>query len=214
MVKNWKDFIKEQKTKPYFINMWKNIEKMQSKGKIFPPQEMIFNAFKLTSFQDVKVVILGQDPYHQINQANGLAFSVNSNISLPPSLRNIFQELYSDLGIVRTNGDLSDWAKQGVLLLNTILTVNDSMPLSHENMGWEKFSDEVIMLLDNEIQPIFVLWGKKAQKKMNLVKNSPILKASHPSPFSASVSFFGSKPFSSINKILKSKNQKEIKWNS
>ncbi len=212
MISSWKEFIEIEKQKKYFQNLSKNIDMFKRNNKIFPPKEKIFNAFKLTPLQNVKVVILGQDPYHQVGQANGLAFSVNQGIKLPPSLQNIFKELKNNTNLQRTNGDLSDWAKQGVLLLNTILTVNHNQPLSHKGIGWEIFTNKVIKLLDDKIQPIFVLWGKQAQEKEQFIKNSLVIKSSHPSPYSANISFFNSKPFSKINNFLKLKKQKEIIW--
>lgn len=180
-----------------------------------PKKDQIFRALDLTPLHSVKVIILGQDPYHGENQANGLAFSVNKNMKIPPSLKNIFYELQDDLGIENTDGDLTKWAQQGVLLLNTVLTTLKDKPGAHFNKGWEKYTDTIIKQVNDEREKvIFVLWGKKAQEKESLinVEKHYILKSSHPSPFSANDTFFGSKPFSKINEILKSNNLIEIDW--
>jgi uracil-DNA glycosylase len=176
----------------------------------------IFNALRLTSYSQVKAVILGQDPYHQPNQAHGLCFSVKPNVKIPPSLSNIFKELNEDLGIaVPEHGCLIPWAKQGVLLLNTILTVRAGKPMSHRGQGWEIFTDEVLIQLNKRQKPvIFMLWGSPARKKVNLITNPIhyILEAPHPSPLSAHYGFFGSRHFSKANKILQELGQTSINW--
>ena len=190
------------------------IKKEYQTKEIYPSYENIFKAFNLCSYKDVKVVILGQDPYHGINEADGLCFSV-SDSKLTPSLRNIFKELESDLGIIRNNNDLSDWASQGVLLLNTILTVEKDKALSHKDIGWEEITNYVIKQIDDKIDPvIFVLWGKNAQSMKRFITNNRhyIIESAHPSPLSSYRGFFGSKPFSKINKILKENKMKEIDW--
>jgi uracil-DNA glycosylase len=183
---------------------------------VYPPAEDMFQAFRLTAFAETKVVILGQDPYHGPHQAHGLSFSVRKGVALPPSLRNIFRELVADLGVESpSQGDLSPWAKQGVLLLNTVLTVRAGDANSHAHRGWERFTDEVIRQLGSEIhQPsVFVLWGKPALQKKKLIHSRHLcLVAPHPSPLSARRGFFGSRPFSRINTFLKKTNRSPIDW--
>lgn len=181
---------------------------------IFPPKDDVFNAFKLTPYESVKVVILGQDPYHEIGQAHGLSFSVKNGTKLPPSLKNVYKELYDDLGIQNTNGDLTAWAKQGVLLLNATLTVREGLANSHSKIGWENFTDGVIKTLSARRDPIiFILWGNNARKKKTLINPQHfILESAHPSPLSCYSGFFGSKPFSKTNEILLSINKSPIKW--
>lgn len=183
--------------------------------KIYPDDDLILNAFNKTPLNKVKVVIIGQDPYHEEGQANGLAFSVNKGVKLPPSLKNIFFELHNDVGgELRTNGDLSDWAEQGVLLLNTSLTVCKHQPNSMSDL-WNDFTDNVIRLINKQKKPvIFVLWGNEAQKKQKLITNFNhyVITAAHPSPLSAYRGFLGSEPFSKINKILNEIDEKEIRW--
>lgn len=208
----WKKLIREEENQTYFKKMLDKIE--QSELPVYPEPENWFTAFELTPFDAVKVVILGQDPYHQPGQAMGLSFSVNPGVKLPKSLINIYKELESDLGINKVTGDLSGWAKQGVFLLNTILTVEDSQPLSHRNFGWEIFTDKVLHLLSERKDPIvFVLWGKEAQKKEFMIKeHHRIIKAPHPSPLSSYRGFFGSKPFSQINQQLEKWGYAPIDW--
>jgi len=183
---------------------------------IYPSENNIFQAFRLCSWKDLKIVIIGQDPYHNPEQANGLSFSVPKSMEkLPPSLRNIYQELQTDLQIKRGNGDLSDWAKQGILLLNSTLTVRKNEPNSHQNCGWQKFTDEIIQQISREKSfVIFVLWGKFANQKIALIDEEKhcILTASHPSPFSAYRGFFGCRHFSKINEILTKKGGEIINW--
>jgi uracil-DNA glycosylase len=193
----------------------KLIQNQEEKVTIFPPNNLIFRALNLVSFEDVKVLILGQDPYHGFGQANGLSFSVNQEISIPPSLKNIFIELKNDLNIpISPHGDLTCWAQQKVLLLNSSLTVEMGRPNSHLKLGWDKLTDKIINKLSKRGDMIFVLWGKSAQKKYTLIdqKNNVILETSHPSPFSVNRGFFGCKHFSKINDILKRKGADEIDW--
>jgi len=183
---------------------------------IFPPRNYIFNALKLTSFENVKVVIMGQDPYHGVGEAHGLSFSVQKGIKVPPSLQNIYKELYDDLGIPpRTDGDLTGWAKEGVLLLNAVLTVEKDKPASHRNLGWERLTDYIIKLVNQKETPVvFILWGNFAKEKAKYITNPIhyIITSPHPSPFSARYGFFGSRPFSKTNEFLKSKGIQEIDW--
>ena len=193
----------------------KLIQKQDEKVTIFPPNNFIFRALDLVSFEDVKVLILGQDPYHNFGQANGLSFSVNKELSIPPSLKNIFLELKNDLNIpISSHGDLTYWAQQKVLLLNSILTVELGKPNSHSKLGWDKLTDKIINQLSKRGNMIFVLWGKSAQKKYSLIdqKNNKILETSHPSPLSAHKGFIGCKHFSKINNILKREGASEIDW--
>ena len=187
-----------------------------SSGKdIYPAENNIFRALNLTPFENVKVVILGQDPYHGENEANGLAFSINDGVRITPSLRNIFKELKDDLGIIRNKTDLTEIAMQGVLFLNTILTVEKDRPLSHQNLGWEKVTDFIIKYIsDNKEGVVFILWGNNARSKKTLInqERNLVIESNHPSPLSASRGFFGSKPFSKTNAYLKEKNQSIIDW--
>lgn len=214
----WIEIIKEEKEKPYFKNIEKTIAKDSRDTQIYPPQNLVFNALTLTPFEKVKVVIIGQDPYHGPNQANGLSFSVKPGIAIPPSLRNIYKELITDIDgfSYPNNGDLTSWAEQGVLLLNTSLTVKKQSAGSHSNIGWEVFTDKLVESLNKEKEGlIFVLWGAHAQRKGVNIDTSKhfIIKSAHPSPFSAHRGFLGSKPFSKINEILKNKGLEEINWN-
>ena len=214
---SWLKVLKDEFEKPYMKNLsiFLNSEKNNNKI-IYPPGSKIFNALNLTPFTSVKVIILGQDPYHGQNQANGLSFSVEIGNKIPPSLQNIFKELNSDLNILPSqHGDLSNWAKQGVLLLNTILTVESSKPSSHSNKGWEIFTDKILHSLSSlKENLVFILWGKKAEEKISLIDESKhkILKSPHPSPYSANNGFFGSQPFSKTNFFLESKNIDKINW--
>lgn len=211
----WDEILKNEYKKEYFIELVRFINKEYQEKNIFPKKSNIFNALRLTDYDNVKVVILGQDPYHGEGEAQGLAFSVPETIKMPPSLRNIFKELENDLGIIRTKHSLEDWAKQGVLLLNTILTVVQDTPLSHQNKGWEKFTDEIIKKLNESNNSIvFVLWGSSARSKKCLINTSKhfIIESVHPSPLSANRGFFGSKPFTKINNFLAKKNIEGIKW--
>jgi uracil-DNA glycosylase len=215
---SWKDVLKNEFEKEYFIQLsaWLNAEK--SAGKvIYPAGSMIFNAFEQTPFEQVKVVLIGQDPYHGAGQAHGLSFSVLPNTPLPPSLRNIFKELYHDTGVKTPigYGDLTKWAKQGVLLLNATLTVRSGEPNSHAAFGWMNFTDAVIKLLSQKKQHVvFILWGKFAQEKQGLIneKKHTVLKSAHPSPFSADKGFFGCRHFSKVNQSLTQSGQDPIDW--
>ena len=214
---SWLKILNDEFEKPYMKNLSIFLNSEKKKNKIiYPPGSKIFNALNLTPFTSVKVIILGQDPYHGQNQANGLSFSVEIGNKIPPSLQNIFKELYSDLNIYPSqHGDLSNWAKQGVLLLNTILTVEASKPSSHSNKGWEIFTDKILHSLSSlKDNLVFILWGKKAQEKISLIDESKhkILKSTHPSPYSANNGFFGSQPFSKTNFFLESKNIDKINW--
>lgn len=183
---------------------------------IFPPKDYVFNALKLTPYENVSVVIMGQDPYHGVGEAHGLSFSVQDGIKLPPSLKNIYKELNDDLGIEpSSSGDLTKWAKEGVLLLNAVLTVEKDKPASHRNLGWEHLTDYIIQVLNKREEPIvFILWGNFAREKKKYITNSKhlIIESAHPSPFSCNNGFFGSKPFSRTNKFLEENNIKPIDW--
>lgn len=213
----WDKILDEEYHKEYFINIVKYINKAYKERPIFPPKNYILRALSLTDYDNVKVVILGQDPYHGVGEANGLAFSVNNGIKLPPSLQNIYKELHNDLGLIPPNtGDLTCWAKEGVLLLNSVLTVEKDKPASHKNLGWEKFTDAIISKVNEKKDPVvFILWGNFAKNKKSLITNKHhlIIESSHPSPFSCNYGFFGSKPFSRTNKFLKDNNLTEIDFN-
>ncbi len=212
----WNEILAEEMKKDYYQELLAFVQKSREEVSVFPEEKNVFRALELTPFESVKVVILGQDPYHGFGQAHGLSFSVQKGIPLPPSLRNIYKELQEDLGgELPTEGDLSHWAKQGVLLLNTVLTVEEGNANSHKGMGWERLTNRLIESL-NELnhQVIFILWGKPAQDKEKLITNPShvILKSPHPSPLSAYRGFFGSKPFSRINDILIQQGQIPIRW--
>lgn len=212
--KKWDIVLQDEFKKDYFKKLGIFVKDEYKNKTIFPPYNNIFDALRFTDYDDVLVVILGQDPYHGLGEAHGLSFSVHNNVKMPPSLLNIFKEMYSDIGIKRTNSDLTDWAKQGVLLLNSIMTVEQDKPLSHKDKGWEIFTDNIIKKLnDREAPVIFVLWGSFARSKKELITNKQhkIIESPHPSPLSASRGFFGSKPFSKINEYLK-ENNKKINW--
>lgn len=192
------------------------IEKEYNTKTIYPKKENIFNALKLTPYEKVKVVIMGQDPYHGENEAHGLSFSVQKGIKIPPSIRNIFKELNNDLNIdIPLQGDLTKWTEEGVLLLNSVLTVEKDKPASHKNVGWEQLTDHIIKVLNASNKPlVFILWGNFAKSKKSFITSSKhlIIESTHPSPFSAYNGFFNSKPFSKTNKFLKENNIKEIDW--
>lgn len=217
---SWEKLLDEELHKPYLIEFAAFIKEERLRGiSIYPPQELVFNAFSKTHFEAVKVVILGQDPYHGPNQATGLSFSVPHGVSPPPSLRNIFKELQSDLGLpIPSHGCLNNWAGQGVFLLNAILTVRENAPLSHQKMGWERFTDAVFSkLLTREEPMVFLLWGKYAQEKCShfskvLYQHHQVLTAAHPSPFSAHRGFFGCRHFSKTNQFLVEKGMEPIDW--
>lgn len=211
----WDLILKDELKKEYFVRLGIFVKNEYKNKIIFPKYENIFKALKLTDYDQVKVVILGQDPYHGINEAHGLSFSVQKGVKRPPSLDNIFKELYDDLKIRREDNDLTSWAKQGVLLLNSVLTVEKDKAFSHQGKGWEIFTDEIIKKLNEREKPvIFVLWGAAARKKKELIDLNKhyVIESAHPSPLSAYHGFFGSKPFSKINNILKTNNEKEIEW--
>lgn len=216
--KGWIRQLETEFSKPYMIEIKKFLSKEYKKNKIiYPNKSLIFNAFDLCDFEKVKVIIIGQDPYHGSNQAQGLSFSVKKETPLPPSLVNIFQELEQDFGkkFDKSNGDLKKWTNQGVFLLNTTLTVEKNKPLSHSKIGWEIFTDEVIKKLNkNKKNLVFILWGKFAQSKNKFIntENHFVISSAHPSPLSAYRGFFGSKPFSKTNNYLRSKNIEEIRW--
>lgn len=213
--KTWDNILANEMKKEYFKKLGIFVKNEYKNKKIFPPYNNIFDALRFTDYNQVKVVILGQDPYHGLGEAHGLSFSVHNGVKMPPSLLNIFKELRSDLGINRTSTDLTDWAKQGVLLLNSIMTVEMDKPLSHKNKGWEIFTDNIIKYLNERDMPvIFILWGNFARSKKTLITNSrhKIIESAHPSPLSASRGFFGSNPFSRTNNYLKEFKLKEINW--
>jgi uracil-DNA glycosylase len=215
--RSWKNHLKRQFTAPYMVALLNFLKEEKLAGKdTYPPSSKIFNAFNLTKFSSIKVIILGQDPYHGPSQADGLSFSVKRIIAPPPSLKNIFKELYSDLNINHPNhGDLTAWARQGVLLLNTCLTVEKGLPNSHKGRGWERFTDNVLSRIsDKKKHVVFILWGRKAQEKEKFIDSTKhlIIKSAHPSPLSAYNGFFGSKPFSKANLFLKQNNLRQINW--
>ena len=213
---DWKNVLEEELRKDYYINMREFLIQEYKTQQIFPKAKDIFNAFHLTAYNDVKVVIIGQDPYHDDNQAHGLCFSVKKNVKIPPSLRNIYKELSTDCGCyIPKHGNLEKWAKQGVLLLNAVLTVRAHKAASHSKIGWEIFTDQVITILNEREKPIiFLLWGNFARTKKKLITNKQhyIIESAHPSPLSATRGFFGSRPFSKINTILEETNQVPIDW--
>ena len=212
----WDTVLDSEYHKDYFANIVKFVNKVYKEKTIFPPKARILSALDITDYNDVKVVILGQDPYHGIGEANGLAFSVNDGIKIPPSLKNIYKELHDDLGIeIPNTGNLESWAKEGVLLLNSVLAVEKDKPASHKNIGWETFTDSIIKKLNERDKPIvFILWGNFAKSKKELITNPKhlVLASSHPSPFSVNYGFFGSKPFSKTNEFLRKNGIKEIDW--
>ena len=214
---SWKQVLQDEFTQPYFLNIVEHLKTEKKIGKIiYPKGTEIFNAFDKTPFHKVKVVILGQDPYHNPNQAMGLSFSVPNETKIPPSLVNIFKELKDDIGLqIPANGNLSNWANEGVLLLNSILTVRANEPASHSKIGWMNFTDAVIKKISNEKQNVvFMLWGKFAQEKVELISTAKhcVLKAAHPSPFSAFNGFFGCKHFSKTNEYLAAIGIEPIDW--
>lgn len=213
--KCWDKVLAREMKKEYFRNLGVFVKSEYKIKRIYPQYKDIFNAFRYTDYDEVKVVILGQDPYHGDSEAHGLSFSVQEGVAMPPSLRNIFKELYDDIGVQRTTTDLTDWAKQGVLLLNSIMTVIKDRPLSHKDKGWEIFTDNVIKKLGEREEPIvFILWGSYARSKKELIKNKKhmIIESVHPSPLSANRGFFGSRPFSKANNFLEKNNMKKINW--
>lgn len=216
-VAGWREFFDQERNKPYFQKLKQFVTEEYRKGPVYPAPQEIFSAFRKTPEEHVRVVIVGQDPYHHPGQAHGMAFSVPRGVTCPPSLMNIFQELNRDVGIRNHVGDLTGWAQQGVLLLNSTLTVRAYSPGSHMNRGWEQFTDAVLQrLIATHAGLIFVLWGKHAQQKCQLLlrhqHSHTVLTASHPSPLSAYRGFFGCSHFSKINIVLKKQNKPEINW--
>ncbi|NWO14412.1 uracil-DNA glycosylase [Virgibacillus sp.] len=213
---DWEELLKEEFHKSYYLQLREFLKQEYTSYTIYPDMKAIFNALHYTPFAEVKVVILGQDPYHGPNQAHGLSFSVKKGVALPPSLKNIFTEMKHDLGhAIPAHGCLESWAKQGVLLLNNVLTVRKGQAHSHRGKGWEQFTDRVIQLLNHKEDPVvYILWGGAAQKKQSLIDTDKhyIIKSPHPSPLSAYRGFFGSKPFSQTNQRLEQLGKQTIDW--
>lgn len=213
---HWTPWLKEEWAQPYFVQLAAFIHEAYEHRPIYPPKQQVFSAFENCDIDDVKVVILGQDPYHQKGQAHGMCFSVNPGVQIPPSLVNIFRELQTDLNCrMPNNGYLMPWAQQGVFLLNTVLTVEDSHPRSHAGRGWETFTDHAILKINEKKEPVvFLLWGRDARNKAPMIDRSRhlVLEAAHPSPLSAYHGFFGCRHFSKANAFLKEHGQKEINW--
>lgn len=213
---DWLPALQEEFKKPYYAELYKKVQEEYKETQIFPPADDIFNAFHFTPLSEVKVVIIGQDPYHNVGQAHGLCFSVKPEVDIPPSLVNIYKELKEDLNCyIPDNGYLEKWAKQGVLMLNSVLTVRAHQANSHQGLGWEKFTDAVIRAVNEQDRPIvYMLWGRPAQNKAKSVNNPKhlLLKAPHPSPLSAHRGFFGCKHFSQANEYLKKNGLEPIDW--
>ena len=213
---DWDEILKDEFKKEYFIKLMNNVRNEYKMKTVFPRKDQVFNAFRYTPYQNVKVVILGQDPYHGVGEAEGLSFSVPMDIKKPPSLVNIFKELNEDLGVpIPNHGSLHSWAKEGVLLLNAVLTVIKDHAASHQGMGWETFTDDVIKLINEKDTPVvFILWGRYARSKKKLITNPIhfVVESAHPSPLSAYNGFFGSRPFSKTNNYLISQGIKPINW--
>ena len=212
----WETWLKQEQEQAYYQELMQFLDQEYQEKQIFPPRTELFSAFQYCDMDQIKVVILGQDPYHEKNQAHGLAFSVRKGIKIPPSLRNIYKELQDDLNIAMpSHGCLIDWAKQGVFMLNAVLSVQEGKAGSHHNKGWETFTDHVIQTVNEQCESVvFVLWGAPAQRKQSLIDSNKhaVLCAPHPSPLSAYRGFFGSKPFSQINDYLKAHQREEINW--
>ena len=215
---DWDEILAEEFTKEYYAKLMDFVTEEYENHRVYPPREDVFNALRSCAYADTKVVILGQDPYHQEGQAHGLCFSVNRGVKIPPSLVNIYKELKADIGMeIPDHGCLSSWASQGVLLLNTVLTVRDSMPNSHKGKGWETFTDAVIRKLNQRERPmVFILWGANAKAKEELITENRhlILTGTHPSPLSAHTGFFGGAYFSRANRFLMLENQEPVNWAS
>lgn len=213
---DWKKLLEDERKKDYYLQLLAWVKNEYRYKQIFPKKEDVFNALVFTSYKATSVVILGQDPYPNVGQGMGLSFSVNIGVPIPKSLQNIFKELHSDLGCkIPNHGSLRKWAQQGVLLLNTALTVEAGKPNSHQNKGWERFTDKIISLVNDKSDPVvFILWGNNARSKKKLITNSRhlILESPHPSPLSANKGFFGSKPFSKTNAFLRANNKPPIDW--
>lgn len=217
LTNDWQQLTNEEMQKPYFIQLEQFLAEQYATQPIFPAQADVFQALEMTAYKDVKVVLLGQDPYHGANQAHGLSFSVQKGVKIPPSLRNMYKELQAEFACEQPDhGDLTSWAKQGVLLLNTVLTVQEGKPGSHQGKGWEQFTDYIIEALVKREQPVvFLLWGKHAQAKRKLIEKAGhhiMFEAPHPSPLSAHRGFFGSKPFSQANAALQAMGRGPIHW--
>jgi len=213
---DWLEPLKPEFAKPYYAQLYKTVLDEYKTRKVFPPSDKIFHAFEITPLSSVKVVILGQDPYHDDGQANGLCFSVSQDVEIPPSLENIYKELHDDLGCyIPDNGNLEKWAQQGVLLLNTVLTVRAHQANSHRGIGWEEFTDAAIKILNSQDRPIvFILWGRNAQEKKRMLSNPEhlIIESAHPSPLAAYKGFFGSRPFSKTNRFLEAHGIAPVDW--
>lgn len=213
---SWQPLLADQLEQSYFHQLQEFVREERRHHLVCPPEKDVFNALKFTPYPKVKVLLLGQDPYHNEHQAHGLAFSVPPGVKPPPSLVNIFKELHKDVGCrIPNNGCLIPWAEQGVLLLNAVLTVRAHQPNSHKNKGWEKFTDAIIQRVNDKADPVvFVLWGSYAQAKIKLIDadKNPVIKSAHPSPLSAKNGFFGSKPFSAVNQALRAAGEPEIDW--
>ena len=213
---SWDILLKDEFKKTYYLNLRKFLVQEYKTQTIYPNMNDIFNALKYTDYKDVKVVMLGQDPYHQPNQAHGLCFSVKKGVKAPPSLQNMYKEIYAEYGYpIPDHGELTYWAEQGVLMLNTVLTVRESQPNSHKGMGWEVFTDNIISLLNQRPEPmVFLLWGANARAKKKIITNPNhlVLESAHPSPLSAYNGFFGNNHFKKANEFLKSKGRPEIDW--
>ena len=216
MQNDWVHLLENQFSQPYYTELQAFVARERSQHNVYPSEDNVFAALQLTSYADTRVLLLGQDPYHGAGQAHGLCFSVQDEVPLPPSLRNIFTELHNDLGdVITTDGNLTHWAEQGVLMLNTTLTVREGDAASHQGHGWETLTDHIISLVNQKDVPVvFVLWGAHARKKRSLITNSQhtVIESAHPSPLSARNGFFGSKPFSRINEALVRVGQSPIEW--
>ncbi len=217
MVHNdWYDWLQSEFREDYFRPLAAFVHEAYEKGNVYPPKQQVFAAFENTDFADIRVVILGQDPYHQKGQAHGMCFSVNPGVKIPPSLQNIFQEIHDELGCyIPNNGYLMPWAKQGVFLLNTVMTVEDSRPLAHANRGWETFTDRAILRISNREEPVvFLLWGRNARSKSSMIDRTKhlVLEAAHPSPLSAYSGFFGCGHFRKANEFLEAHGEKAVDW--
>lgn len=214
-MRTFKTIIQEEAKQPYYQELHAFVEQEYATHTIYPPHKQIYHAFNFCDYEDIKVAILGQDPYHEIHQANGLAFSVNKGIRIPPSLVNIYKEAMMDVGIPQPHsGDLTPWARQGVLLLNTVLTVRDGMANSHKGHGWEIFTDHIIEIMNEREKPlVFILWGAQARRKAPMINpRHLVIQSAHPSPLSAHRGFFGSRPFSRCNEFLVNNGMTPIDW--
>ncbi len=213
---DWDDILKEEMEQPYFGELMSWLDEEYKEHTVYPPRDLLFQALRLTPYHEVKAVILGQDPYHGAGQAEGLSFSVQPGVKVPPSLRNIYIELKEDMGVpTPSHGSLVSWGKHGVLLLNTALTVRESKPASHRGKGWERFTDTIIRLLNEREQPmVFLLWGNHAAEKEVLINTEHhlVIRSAHPSPFAARKGFFGSRPFSRTNAFLQEHGQQPVDW--